>query len=131
MSENVRKLSLLQRIPLIIQGVKDGKSYRQIAEDCGVTERTIHRDREGIPFRDFFNELADEYISDLAKLRVFGDSKDKRFALSQKGQFLRAMTRAIIPTKIEAEITTPKALAVVFHSSLKALSLEDEKDESN
>lgn len=129
MSGNVQNKASLSRLPKIIKGIKDGKTYEQIAEICGVNEKTIRRDRASIPFKDFFNELADEYLSDLAKLRAIGDSKDKRFALSQKGQFLRAMTRAIIPTKIEASITGEIPLTVVFHQSLKSLKTEEEEDD--
>ena len=131
MSKNVQNKASLARIPKIIRGIKDGKTYEMIAEECGVNEKTIRRDRASIPFRDFFNDLADEYISDLAKLREYGDSKDRRFALSQKGQFLRAMTRAIIPTKIEAKITGDVPLSVVFHSSLKSLEPEEEETEND
>lgn len=32
------------RLEKIIEGLKDGKTYYQIAQDCGCTERTINRD---------------------------------------------------------------------------------------
>ena len=129
MSSNVQNKASIARLPKIIKGIKDGKSYIQIAADCGVNEHTIRRDRASIPFKDFFNELADEYIQDLAKLREMGDSKDKRFALSQTGQFLRAMTRAIIPTKIEATIDHgPVTIIAQFSHTLKAKEENDEPD---
>jgi hypothetical protein len=129
MSEDVRKLDYRQRVPLIIKGVIDGKSYGEIAQECGVTERTIYRDRQSIPFRDFFNPLLDDYMGDLKRLDGAG-VVEKRMAVSHRGQLVRAMLKAIIPTKIEAEVKTSSPMRVVFHESLKALPPEeDEEDE--
>ena len=81
-------------------------TYEEIGRKCNppVTRRQIFRDRQSIELKQFYNDLYDECMADLAKLRDFGDSKDKRFALSQKMKFLTALTRAIIPTKIEQKI---------------------------
>ena len=130
MSKNVQNKASLARLPKIIRGIKDGKTYQQIAEECGVNEKTIRRDRASIPFSDFFNELADEYLQDLASLRKGGDSKDKKFALIQKGQFIKAMTRAIIPTRIEAKVEHgPLNINLLLSDTLKALPPEEENDE--
>ena len=117
MSEGVRKLGKLQRIPVIIKGVVEGKSYGEIAEECGVSERTIYRDRGEIPFKDFFNTLADGYMKDLTQLEQ-GGNREKTIAFSHKGMLLRAMLKAVIPTKIEAEITGPTDLRLSLHPSL-------------
>ena len=67
----------------------------------------------------------------MAKLREGGDSKDKRFALSQKGQFLRAMTKAVIPTRIEAKVEHgPLNIVLQLSDTLEANPPEEENDES-
>ena len=40
MSKNVQNKASLARLPKIIKGIKDGKTYQQIAEECGVNENT-------------------------------------------------------------------------------------------
>lgn len=131
MSRNVRNSSINKRIPTIIQGVLDGLTYEEIGQKCKppVTARQIYRDRQSIPFKDFFNDLQDSYMQDLKRLSN-GGKVEKRMAISHKGMLVRAMLKAVIPTRIQAEITTPLPLAVVFHESLKPLiHEEDEKDE--
>ncbi len=129
MSRNVRSSRLNRRIPIIIQGVLDGLTYEDIGKKCKppVTARQIFRDRQVIPFKNFFNDLQDSYMQDLKRLSN-GGKVEKRMAISHKGMLVRAMLKAVIPTRIQAEITTPLPLAVVFHESLKPLKKEDDND---
>ena len=115
MSDNVRKLSPANRIPIIIKGIKDGKSFGQIAKECGVNERTIYRDRESIPFQNFFNVLIDGYLGQLKQLET-GDDKQRNSALYHKGMLVRAMLKGVIPTKIESKIEATGDLNFVLET---------------
>jgi len=112
-SKSVRKLKLLQRIPVIIDGVKNGLPYTKIAKTCGVSERTIRRDRESIPFRDFFNSLVDDYLGKLSQMEG-GDDKQRGMALKHKGMLVRAMLKGVIPTKIDAKVETTGEMQVIY-----------------
>ena len=128
MSEDVRKLTPLQRIPLIVQGVKDGKSYGKIAEECGVHERTIYRDRESIPFTRFFNVIVDSYLSDLHQMER-GDEKQRSTALSHKGLLVRAMLKSVIPSKIEANITGDNLSPIILFDPATAILMKRKEEE--
>lgn len=128
MSRNVPKSGFNRRIPIIIQGIIDGLSYEEIGKKCKppVTRRQIYRDRRSIPFKDFFESLVDEYLNDLKRLEN-GGNVEKRMAISHRGMLVRAMLKAIIPTKIEAEIMGPTTIIAQFSESLKAIE-EDENE---
>ncbi len=68
-------------------------------------------------FKDFFNDLMDDYIKDLHKLSE-GKPGDRKMAISHKGMLVRAMLKAVIPTKIEAAITGPTDIRLTLHPSL-------------
>ncbi len=127
MSDNVRKLSPAHRIPIIIKGIKDGKSFGQIAKECGVNERTIYRDRESIPFQNFFNVLIDGYLGQLKQLET-GDDKQRNSALYHKGMLVRAMLKGVIPTKIQAEVTSTSPI-ILFDPSTAIKTLKDKDEE--
>ncbi|GAG80792.1 unnamed protein product, partial [marine sediment metagenome] len=129
MSQNVPKSVTRRRIPIIIQGIIDGLSYEDIGKKCKppVTRRQIYRDRQSIPFKDFFNDLIDGYMQDLKNLE-HGGKVEKRMAFSHKGMLLRAMLKAVIPTRIQAEIIGTPPLVISFHKDTELIHPEEEKD---
>ena len=131
MSRNVRNSGVNKRIPIIIQGVLDGLTYEEIGKRCKppVTSRQIYRDRQGIPFKDFFNDLHDSYMQDLKRLSN-GGAVEKRMAISHRGMLVRAMSKAVIPTRIEAKIEHgPMSITLQLSDTLKALPPEEDNDE--
>jgi len=132
MTQNVPKTEYNRRIPVIIQGIIDGLSYEQIAQKCNppVARRTIYRDRQSIPFKSFFNELVDNYLKDLNQLEN-GDTTEKRIAISHKGMLVRAMLKAITPTKIEAEITGKGIAPIVISFDKDTEIIYPKKEETD
>jgi hypothetical protein len=128
MSQNVPNLAFQKRLPIIVQGLREGLTYEEIGKRCTppVTRRQIYRDRKSVEFRMLFNELLDECLADLAKLKAMGDGKDKRFALSQKLKLVMSMMRSVYATKIEADITgEPTDIRLTLHPSLISVNQEE------
>jgi hypothetical protein len=94
-SENFRETPLNQkaRFKKIVQGLNAGKTYGKIAEECGVSERTIYTDRHTLGFQDFVIDIFDTQLYDIAGLRKLGD---------KTAMFLRDRLLAkLLPQKIE------------------------------
>ena len=117
----------MNRIPIIAQGLVEGWGQEEIADACGVTDRTIRRDMNTVEFETFFSkvrmQLLNVYLTKLAQLEKIGDKRDKKFVLSQHGLLVRKM----MPTRIET--TTEEVVRLVepvFHPDL--MDKEDEEE---
>ncbi|MFQ6053341.1 MAG: helix-turn-helix domain-containing protein [Candidatus Bathyarchaeia archaeon] len=104
-SQNFLKYPLKReiRVRRIVQGIAAGKSYEEIAEECGVTRRTIYTDRQSVQFHELFNNILDEYLQELADLKRLG-GKDRKMALQERGLLVRAMMKSVVPQRVEAQI---------------------------
>lgn len=84
------------RVRKIVDGIIQGKTFEEIAVDCGVTPRTVYDDRQSIEFHEFVKPLLDEQLKAIQELAEQGDKDALRWRDS--------IIRALIPRKMEAEI---------------------------
>ena len=112
-----------RRIPIIIQGLRDGLSYGEIGEQCipPVDRKTIYRDRQTIEFQSFFNDLVDEYLAELAELKRMG-GKDRKMAIMAKWQLIKTM----MPRRIQAQIDFQQPIVIEMFQR----EMPDEQDKA-
>ena len=104
--ERPKHLEPKQRISRIVQGIADGQTYSQIAQACGVDERTIYRDRQSAEYHAVFNLLFDRYLRLIKKYE--NDEKLRGLSLKELGMLVRAM----IPQRIEAKTEGQQTIIV-------------------
>lgn len=105
-----------QRLRIIAQGIVEGKTYGEIAIECGVTERTIYRDRQTLEYEKLATLMLDNYLQELASLAKVGDKVDKRFVIRQRGFIVTAM----LPRRVEKAIVEFKLVQPVFSKLLES-----------
>lgn len=119
-----KAIPIIRRIPIIAQGDVEGWKQDEIADSCGVTKRTIRRDRRTMQFQEYFNSvrsiLMNAYLRKLAQLDKIGERTDKRFVIDQQGKLLRAM----LPTRELGVIMEQIVVQPVFSSSLASEPLK-------
>lgn len=104
----------LARLPKIVEGLLAGKSYREIAGDLGVSERTIRRDRQHGEFQSVLSRMFDQLISELAQLSLSEDPQDRRLYIKEKGKLVRSMLPRRFEQKLEISLKREYEAAVKF-----------------
>jgi len=96
------------RIRKIVEGIVAGKSYTQIAEECGVGRVTIYRDRQSIEFSEFLKPLFDKQLKNIA------DAGDK-----DSMRYLDSIIRTLLPQKTEAKIEGAQRFEIIVKDELE------------
>ena len=126
-----------ERIRIIVEGMYHGKDIGDknkpgtIAHICGVTARTITRDKDSIEYSKLADIFLDQYLQELAAVQRLTDEEGNPimmgFVLAEKGKLVRAM----IPRRIEAKAEIRQVvIKPTFNKLLEAdyKVLEDESD---
>jgi hypothetical protein len=118
-----------QRIPVILQGIWEGKNLAQIAKECGVTQRTIIRDRATATYQEQYEEWLAKYMTELNQLLNIHDEEGNqthlKFVLKEKGKFIRSM----IPRRVEARAEIIQAIIQPqFHPTIGGPRYVDPED---
>jgi len=114
-----QRLDPKQRLKRILQGIVDGETYGQIAQACGVDERTIYRDRLTADYRAVFNSLFDRYLQFIKKYE--NDERLKSLSFKELGMLVRTM----IPQRIEAKTSVEGELKIIPKINLEEFEEED------
>lgn len=129
MSETrIRKvLTQKQRVEVIIRGYWKGTPIGEkdeegtIAWECGVTARTIHRDKNSIAYNEVYNIFLKTYMEELNAMNAIKDPETgvpiyAGMVLKEKGLLLRAM----VPRRVEAKAELITVLIQPqFHQSIE------------
>ena len=95
MTQNVPKLKLVARRRKVIELRAKGKTIQKIAEELGVSEKTIDRDLKSQQIQDFIDELIRQQLEDIIEAEI-----------KTRLQYRNSLLNKLMPKQIEQKTET-------------------------